>query len=57
MRIKLMVSVEIRGIGGLVFCPLTQELVKPEHEVTVITPDPVFPHGETPCDRKMANTA
>ncbi|XP_013139422.1 PREDICTED: UDP-glucuronosyltransferase 2B15-like [Papilio polytes] len=32
----------------VVFRPLTQELAKRGHEVTVITPDPAFPKGQAP---------
>ncbi|XP_049705867.2 UDP-glucosyltransferase 2-like [Helicoverpa armigera] len=32
------------------FRPLTQELAKRGHEVTVITPDPAFPKGEAPAN-------
>ncbi|KAH9634399.1 hypothetical protein HF086_000225 [Spodoptera exigua] len=32
----------------VVFRPITQELAKRGHEVTVITPDPAFPKGQTP---------
>ncbi|XP_022837181.1 UDP-glucuronosyltransferase 2B17-like [Spodoptera litura] len=32
----------------VVFRPITQELVRRGHTVTVITPDPAFPKGETP---------
>lgn len=32
----------------VVFRPLTQELAKRGHDVTVITPDPAFPKGQTP---------
>lgn len=32
----------------VVFRPLTQELVKRGHDVTVITTDPVYPKGQTP---------
>ena len=34
----------------VVFRPLTQELAKGGHEVTVITPDPAFPNGRTPAN-------
>ncbi|PZC71193.1 hypothetical protein B5X24_HaOG200288 [Helicoverpa armigera] len=34
----------------VVFRPLTQELARRGHEVTVITPDPVFPKGEAPAN-------
>ncbi|XP_039765606.1 UDP-glycosyltransferase UGT5-like [Pararge aegeria] len=34
----------------VVFRPITQELVKRGHEVTVITPDPAFPKGEAPLN-------
>nr|AEW43117.1 UDP-glycosyltransferase UGT33F3 [Helicoverpa armigera] len=34
----------------VVFRPLTQELAKRGHEVTVITTDPAFPKGETPAN-------
>ncbi|CAH1641753.1 unnamed protein product [Spodoptera littoralis] len=32
----------------IVYRPLTQELARRGHEVTVITPDPAFPKGKTP---------
>lgn len=32
----------------VVFRPLTEELARRGHEVTVITPDPAFPRGEAP---------
>ncbi|CAH0697333.1 unnamed protein product [Spodoptera exigua] len=34
----------------VVFRPLTQELAKRGHEVTVITTDPAFPEGKTPAN-------
>ena len=34
----------------VVFRPITQALAKRGHEVTVITPDPAFPNGETPAN-------
>ncbi|XP_063897133.1 UDP-glucosyltransferase 2 isoform X3 [Helicoverpa armigera] len=34
----------------VVFRPLTQELARRGHEVTVITPDPVFTNGEAPAN-------
>ncbi|CAH1641747.1 unnamed protein product [Spodoptera littoralis] len=34
----------------VVFRPLTQELAKRGHEVTVITTDPVFPEGKAPAN-------
>ncbi|XP_021199116.3 UDP-glycosyltransferase UGT5 [Helicoverpa armigera] len=34
----------------VVFRPLTQELARRGHEVTVITPDPAFPKGEAPAN-------
>ncbi|XP_035454925.2 UDP-glucosyltransferase 2-like [Spodoptera frugiperda] len=34
----------------IVFRPLTQELARRGHDVTIITPDPAFPKGETPAN-------
>ena len=34
----------------VVFRPITQELTRRGHEVTVITPDPAFPKGGTPAN-------
>ncbi|KAJ8708775.1 hypothetical protein PYW08_010157 [Mythimna loreyi] len=36
----------------IVFRPITQELARRGHEVTVITPDPAFPKGATPPNLK-----
>ncbi|XP_034826578.2 UDP-glucosyltransferase 2-like [Maniola hyperantus] len=39
----------------VVFRPITQELAKRGHEVTVITPDPAFSDGNTPPNLKEIN--
>ena len=48
---KILVFLPVPSISHQIpFRPLTQELAKRGHEVTVITPDPAFPKGATPAN-------